>query len=117
MNIEFKGYWSTRDKEIWENTNWKERNYEELPIEDDTFESLGYFYSENGTQIKKLTFIKYIRPNPIYPPYYGPLYNSELKEFMKEGNYCYPMYDGNLENNYQVHDRFETNEVSDILSN
>lgn len=116
MDLEFGGYWSERDKEIWQKTNWNERNYTEFPVEDDTFESTGYFYSLDGTITKKLTFVKYIRPNPIYPPYYGPVFTAELKEFMKNGKYCYPMYDGNDEGNYQIHDRFEDNELLDLLS-
>ena len=113
---EFRGYWCERDKKTWEDTNWAERNYEELPIEEDTFEGYGYFYDMNGVSKKLMTFIKYIRPNPIYPPYYGPLYTAELKEYLKKYDFCYPMYDGHDENHVQIHDRFESNELNDMLS-
>lgn len=116
MNIEFEGYWSDRDKQIWLNTDWKARNYEELAVEDCTFDGYGYFYSLQGKVEKKITFVKYIRPNPIFPPYYGPVYDSELLEFMKNGSYCYPSYDGRDVGPYSVHDRFEDNELADRLS-
>ena len=114
---EFKGYWSDKEKQIWQNTNWQERNYEELPIEDDTFEGTGYFYSMTGKLTKKITFVKYIRSNPIYSPYYAPIYTAELKEYMKAGSYCYPCYDGRTEGQYDIHDRFDTSELADHLSN
>ena len=116
-DIEFKGYWSEKDKEIWQKTDWKSRDYKELPIEEDSFESIGYFYSTKGIETKKLIFIKYIRPNPIYSPYYGPKFTAELLEFMKDGNYCYPMYNGNTEGNYYIHDRFEDVDTYNKLSN
>ncbi len=114
--IEFEGYWTDREKSLWNQTDWAKRNYEEFPVEDDTIEGFGYFYSIDGMVKKPLTFIKYIRPNPIFPPYYGPVYNSELLEFMKDGGYCYPMYDGRTYGHYDIHDRFESSELSDMLS-
>ena len=116
MDMEFKGYWSDRDKDIWQKTDWRSRDYNELPVEEETFEGIGYFYGVNGNETRKMTFIKYIRPNPIYPPYYGPVYTSDLLEFMKKGHYCYPMYDGNDEGHYEIHDRFEDSNTADILS-
>lgn len=110
MDIEYKGYWSDKDKEIWVSTDWKARDYNDLPIEEDTFEDVGHFYGPSGEQEKRITFIKYIRANPIYPPFYGPVYTSELLEFMKQGGYCYPMYDGKTVGSYDVHDRFDSDE-------
>lgn len=116
MTNEFKGYWSDRDKSIWEGINWAERDYKDFPVEEDTFEGTGTFYSVNGTESKKITFVKYLRANPIYPPYYGPIYTADLLDFMKKGHYCYPMYDGNTEGHYDIHDRFEDSNTADILS-
>lgn len=114
MEYEYRGYWSERDKQLYESTNWAERNYEELPVEDDTIEGTGYFYSKNGNTTKKLTFVKYIRPNPIYPPYYGPIETAEVLELKK--GYVGPMYDGHDEGQYQIHDRFEDQYTYDTLS-
>lgn len=116
--IEFEGYWSDKDKEIWQQTDWKSRNYDELPVEDmqDPINGIGYFYTPKGSFTKPVRFIKYIRANPIYPPYFGPIYDTELIEFMKQNNFCYPMYDGRKEGPYDIHDRFETSEISDRLS-
>ena len=114
---EFKGYWSEKEKEIWEKTNWQERDYKELPVEEDTFLGSGYFYSNEGVKQVTMEFVKYIRPNPIYPPYYGPIYNNEIIEYIQEGGYIKtPMYDGRQEGNYDIHDRFETQELYNRLS-
>lgn len=114
---EFKGYWSERDKELWHATDWRARGYEDLPVEGDTFEGTGYFYVI-GTEVvkKRITFQKYLRANSIYSPYYGPVYDSQLKEYMKENSFLTAMYDGTMEGNYPVHDRFETSELYDVLS-
>lgn len=111
---EFKGYWSERDKEIWQNTDWKARDYEELPVEDEIVRD-AYFYSMEGTIKKPIIFVKYIRPNPIFDPYYGPVMNAELKEFVR-GRYVGAMYDGRSEGKYHIHDRFETQELYNRLS-
>jgi hypothetical protein len=114
--VEFKGYWSDIEKKLWRETDWTARDYEELPVESDTFEADAYFYGVGSKETKKITFIKYIRPNPIFPPYYGPVYTTELLEFMKNGSYCYPSYDGRTEGQYDIHDRFDTSELADMLS-
>lgn len=117
MEIEFKGYWSDRDKTIWQETNWRDRDYEELPVEDETFEGFASIYSlKDEVEKFKVTFQKFIRPNPIYPPYYRPVYDSKLKEFMKEHDLVSAMYNGNREGNYPIHDRFDTYELYDMLS-
>lgn len=107
MDVEFNGYWSEKDKEIWTNTDWDARDYNYLAVEEDTFEGLGYFYGIDGQHKTNITFVKYINPNPIYPPFYGPVYTSDLLEYMKQGSYCYPMYNGTYHGPYKVHDRFE----------
>lgn len=112
----FEGYWSEKDIELWKSIDWKSRNYEEYPVEDDTIEGIGYFYTLKGALNKPITYVKYIRPNPIFPPYYGPVYTIELLEFMKENHFCYPMYDGHKEGPYNIHDRFESSDLNDLLS-
>ena len=78
---EFEGYWSETDKEIWQNTDWKARNYEELPVGDEIVRP-AYFYEKGKEPIQKpFIFVKYIRANPIYPPYYGPVMTRELIDF------------------------------------
>jgi hypothetical protein len=117
MKIEFEGYWSDKDKEIWMKTDWGARNFEELAVEDEEpINRTGYFYTMEGCVKRPIKFIKYIRPNPIFGPYYGPVYDSELLEFMKNGSYCYPCYDGRMEGPYKLMDRFENNELADRLS-
>ena len=114
---EFKGYWSERDKQLWRETDWHARGYEELPVEGDTFEGIAYIYGIGNEVVKrKITFQKYIRSNPIYEPYYGPVYDSQLKEYMKENSLLSAMYDGDMEGNYPIHNRFETDDVYDRLS-
>lgn len=120
---EFEGYWSETDKEIWQNTDWKARNYEDLPVGDEIIRP-AYFYEIGVGSIEKplifvrqkpFTFVKYIRANPIYPPYYGPVMTKELIDFT-DHKYVGAMYGGYKEGNYDIHDRFETQELYDSLS-
>lgn len=115
---EFSGYWSDKDKELWMSIDWKARNYEDYPVEDqqDPINGLGHFYTMDGSFTRPVRFVKYLRANSIYQPYYGPIYDSELLEFMRLGHFCYPMYDGRKEGPYNIHDRFESGEVADLLS-
>ena len=113
----FEGYWSDKDKETWKNVDWLNRNYEDFPVEDeDPIVLDGYFYTLDGHITKPIKFVKYLRANPVFSPYYGPVYDTELRKFMDLGRFCYPMYDGRKEGAYNIHDRFETDELSDILS-
>ena len=121
---EFKGYWSALDKELWAKTDWKARDYKDLPVEDTITKRQAYFYSMNDKTHKAnaaekllvIDFQKYIRSNPIYSPYYGPVYTSELLTYMNDNAYCYPSFNGDTEDGYPVHDRFESAEIADILS-
>ena len=113
----FKGHWSALDKKIWEETNWQERDYEDLPIEDDTIMSIADFYGNNTQEKHLIWFVKCIRANEIYAPYYKPVMNKELEEILEKGNYIRSsMYDGHNFGEYPIHDRFESQEVYDRLS-
>jgi len=114
--MEFKGYWSSYDKEIWKKVNWSERNYEDYPVDGDTFRSKIYIYGLGDVVTKEVEFQKFLRANPIYPPYYRPIYTTELMEYMQDNHLCYPSYDGRTDGCYQIHDRFETAELNDMLS-
>ena len=106
-DVEFGGYWSEKDKQIWLTTDWKARRYDSLFLEDETIESEAYFYGMEGFFTHKITFVKVIGANPIYPP-------SELLSMIK--GYVPPCYDGRDYNNYKLMDRYETQELHDILS-
>ena len=56
-----------------------------------------------------MQFTKHLRSNPIYPPYYAP----DEQPFE---NAVGPMFDGYRVNGYDVHDRYETQEIYDLLS-
>lgn len=113
---EFNGHWTDRDKEIWKNTDWLKRNYEDLIIEEDNYEGIGYMYRYNYPSLSiKVTFVKYIRSNPNFPPYYGPAYDSNLKQLMKEAHLCKPYYDGRTHEGYNIHDRFDDTDLTGML--
>lgn len=116
MPIEFEGYWSERDKEIWNRTDWKARNYEDVPVEDDVIDGTAYIYGLDKEVKINLKFQKYIRSNPIYSPYYGPVYTPEFRKYKNENHLCSPCYDGRKEGPYQIHDRFESSQLADALS-
>ena len=101
--------WTDEDIETHKNTDWAARDYKELPIPDDNFIGIAIAYTDNGVRKVKCKFIKFIRPNPIYPPYYAP----EKKPF---ADVVGPMYDGNKYKTYDIHDRYESQDVYDYLS-
>lgn len=113
---EFKGYWSDKDREIWENTDWKARDYKQLEVEGDTVEGILTFYSFKGKVQKKATFIKVLSANPIYPPSYEPIFTPELETFRRQGHYVGAMYDSVDCGQYHMMTRMETQEMYDRMS-
>ncbi len=115
--------WSPADVDAWEMTDWKDRNYEPLKCEDDTFEGeLKIYGIGRGPVTERVTFIKEIDANPIFSPTYT------VKDFKKVAdkysNLGYdlvsPMYDGTTHSKdgiaYKVMDRAETYKLYDMLS-
>lgn len=104
--------WTEEDIELHKSIDWEGRNYREYPVPEDSFTGEAVLYSMNAKpQYKEVKFIKYIRPNAIYPPYYAP---EDAGNVFEKGSY--PMYDGRKHGSYDVHDRYETQEVYDLLS-
>lgn len=116
MSMSFE-QWLVVDQELWLQTDWRARDYKDLIADNqDPIDAVGYFYDENGSFTRPIKLVKYIRSNNIYPPYYGPLYDSELLEFMKQNNFYYPQFDGRTYGRYSIFDRFESADAYDSLS-
>ena len=105
--------WTLEDKELHKSIDWARRNYEEYEIADDNFIGTATLYSNDGPVRVRTEFVKYLRSNPIYAPYYRP---KDKKPFEGYSGYVGPMYDGRRRNGYAIHDRFESQEMYDILS-
>lgn len=104
--------WLPKDLELHKSIDWKARNYKDYPVPDDSFDFEAIKYSKDAEpEYKDTKFIKYLRSNPIYPPYYAP----EDKNLFD--NAVGPMYDGDKTGPYKIHNRYETQELYDILSN
>jgi len=102
--------WDPADAELHRNTDWKARNYEDLPVPEDSFEDDVVMYNYGGEpEHKNVKFIKRLRSNPIFPPYYAP----EEKPF-EHG--LGAMYDGKRHGKYDIHNRYEDQETYDRLS-
>lgn len=101
--------WSQEDIDLHKSIDWRARNYEEYPVMDDTVDGIATAYTDEGTKRAPVTFVKHIRPNPIYPPYY----KSIDEPF---DGVVGPMYDGNSHGKYDIHDRYESQGVYDMLS-
>ena len=105
--------WSDQDIETYNHINWEQRNYEDYdagePIEADVV-----LYGDDDPRFKTVTMHKYIRSNPTYPPYYAPV---EEKPFGMHSAYVGPMFDGEEYGIYQIHDRYETEELHEALGN
>lgn len=109
-----EGKWSPEDIELHKSIDWSARNYEEYPVPEDSFMSMAFIIGDDKQPDKKVKMIKYIRSNPIYPPYYAP----ETEPFK---GVVGPMFDGRTHKSdngmvYNVHDRYETQDVYDMLS-
>lgn len=103
--------WDEADIELHKSIDWKARNYEEYPVEGTEFIHDVDFYDDNGhKKIKDVEFVKYLRANGIYPPYYGP---KDKDAIPGVGT----MYDGHKHSDgYDIHDRTESQSVYDMLS-
>lgn len=108
LGIKVDKSYKPEDLELWKSIDWKARDYEEYPIPEDNFVGKIYLYG-NGNKTENVEFCKYLSSNPIYPPYYGPV-DKRVR------GYVGPMYDGRTYNGYDIHDRYETQEVYDMLS-
>ena len=114
LNEELKEYdpeegWTEEDIELHKSIDWKGRNFERYEVAEDEFKGKVYCYGANENDDKEYTFHKFLRPNPIYPPYY------KAVDFDDSG-FVGPMYDGRKHGTYGIHDRYETQEVNDRLS-
>ena len=101
--------WTAEDIAKHKEINWKERDYRDYPIPEDSFTGEAIAHTDNGTRRARVKFIKYIRSNAIFPPYYAP----EKKPFT---GVVGPMYDGNKHGSYDIHDRYESQDIYDALS-
>lgn len=110
--------WSDEDVELHKSIDWKARNYEDY----DTGESITktiYLYGVPGYGdiTKEVEMHKFLRANPIYSPYYRPIEDKPFDDMDEtEGiSYVGPMYDGNKEGIYDIHDRYETQKLYDLM--
>ena len=101
--------WTDEDIELHKSIDWKGRNFKEYEVADDAFTGKVHVYGRDKEDDNDYIFHKFLRPNPIYPPYY------KAVNFDKSG-LLGPMYDGNHHGTYKVHDRYETQAVYDMLS-
>lgn len=107
--------WEPEDIELHKSIDWKERNWEDFPVEGDTIETEVILYSlHKSPRARMVTAQKYLRANPIYSPYY------EAKEVPfkdeDEGGVVGGMFDGNKHNKTMIMDRYETANLNYYLS-
>lgn len=105
--------WTPQLIELHKSIDWEARNYEDYEVPNTEVSGWAYLYSENGKAKKNMKYALKLRSNPIYPPYYG------TREFQPIEGYTNGMYDGHKIGKFEVHDRFETwdlyNRLSDSL--
>ena len=102
--------WTEEDIEFYNNIDWSKANSAgEYQDKSNVFIGEAVLYStDRDPQYAKVEFVKTYRRNPVFPPYYRPI----AKPF-PEG--LGPMYDGLKYNGYDIHDRYETQKVYDML--
>ena len=104
--------WTPEDIEKHKNIDWKELNYSDYEDTSDQFEYEVVLYDfHNKPERKTVLMSKYYRANSIFPPFYAPANNEKPFE-----NAVGPMFDGDTRGNYDIHNRYETQEVYDRLS-
>ena len=102
--------WEQEDIELHQSIDWQGRNYMEYEVPEDSFISTAVCYrSDAEPEYKQVEFHKFLRANPIYPPYYKPA----EKPFM---GVVGPMFDGRSKGKYGIHDRYEDQRTYDMLS-
>ena len=106
--------WEPEDVELHKSMDWGIGKKYTVPVPEDSFIGTATLYQYRGEPVVKdnVKFIKYFRENPIYPPYYAP----EQPPFESDFHAVGPMFDGNYEGVYQIHDRYEDSKLNDILS-
>ena len=103
--------WSDEDIALHKSIDWAARNYDEYPVEDDYIMSKAYLYGTDGNKVvDNVKFVKKLRANPIYPPYYG------TEDFQPFKGYTNGMYDGHKHGIYYIMDRFEDWETNRMMS-
>ena len=101
--------WTEEDIELHKSIDWKARNWKEFDTTEE-FRGPIFIYTEEETkEVPNQVFHKFLRSNPIYSPYYRPIYNPGM-------SVVGPMFDGRTHNGYDVHDRYESQAVYDMLS-
>lgn len=104
--------WTEEDIKLHKSIDWRSRNWEDYPVPEDSFISKAVCYMDDGRYENRVKFVKYLRSNPIFPPYYRP----ETNPFPELKGVVGPMYDGNKHDGYGVHDRYESQDMYDMLS-
>lgn len=122
---EFGRGWNREDIEIYNSIDWAERDYEPFRVDDDTILETAYVYGLSGRNTNyPLTiptrFVKFIRANPIYPPYYAPADETKVERIIHlndpNASVVGPMFDGKYHNGNMVMTRYETEELYNVLS-
>lgn len=117
--------WSDRDVELHKSIDWKSRNYEDYPVEGETFRANCRVYGLGDEVVMvPATFQLMIRPNSRFAPYYVPTDVEKVKADAcrmvgvkrSDTPIVGPMYDGRNRGMYNIHDRLETQELYDVLS-
>ena len=102
--------WKKEDIELHKKIDWEARDYKEYVVPGTEYEDSTHFYGDDGLEIVKEIYAKRLRPNPTFPPYYGPVDNTSTKKWTSA------MYDGRSKDGYNIHDRRESWEVYRALS-
>ena len=104
--------WEQEDIDLYNKIDWTKTKHGEYDT-GDSFIGTAVLYGADEPIEKEVEFHKFIRSNPIYPPYYRPV---DDKPFDVNASYVGAMADGRKHGKYDVHDRFETQELYDMLS-
>ena len=101
--------WEQQHIDLHKSINWEERDYKDYDT-GTAIKANAYLYDiGKEKEIPDVDMHLYLRANPIYPPYY----KAEINPFHTGVG---PMFDGDKEGVYDIHNRYESAKLYDLLS-
>ena len=101
--------WTPELIDLHKSIDWAARNYEEYEVPGTEVVRPAHLYGGGGEKIERIPYVLKVRPNNIFPPYYG------SKEFQPFEGYTSGMADGRKYDGFDIHDRFETWQMYDMM--
>lgn len=102
--------WTPELIDLHKSIDWAARNYEEYEVPGTEVVRPAHLYGMGSEKIERIPYVLKVCSNNIFPPYYG------SKEFQPFEGYTSGMADGRKYDGFDIHDRFETWQMYNMMS-